>query len=66
MRSGRGALVLGALAVVLGAAACRPEVEYNPEGRGSVIDAVDVRGSVSPSGLLHVGEADDAARVVTP
>ena len=68
MRSGRGALVLGALAVVLGAAACRPEVEYNPEGRGSAIDAVDLRGSVSPAGLLHVDEtvtfADDGGGTV--
>jgi len=56
VRAGRGALVLGALAVLLGAAACRPEVEYNPKGRGSAIDAIDVRGAVSPAGVFHVDE----------
>ena len=56
MRAGRGALLLGALAAVLGAAACRPEVQYNPEGRGSAIDAIDVRGTVSPAGVFHADE----------
>ncbi|HYV59700.1 MAG TPA: hypothetical protein VFA62_06490 [Acidimicrobiia bacterium] len=56
MRAGTGALLLGALAAVLGAAACRPEVQYNPEGRGSAIDAIDVRGTVSPAGVFHADE----------
>ncbi|HMG28312.1 MAG TPA: hypothetical protein VKH36_16030 [Acidimicrobiia bacterium] len=67
MRAGRGALVLGAPAVLLGAAGCRPEVEYNPEGRGSAIEAIDVRGTVSPAGVFHVDEtvtfADDGGTV---
>jgi len=45
-------------------------VEYNPEGRGSAIEAIDVRATVSPAGVFHVDEtvtfADDAARVLTP
>jgi len=72
VRTGRGAVTLGALALVaLGVAGCRPAIDVNPNGRGSEIDALDVHGTVTPAGILHVDETvtfsgSDGGTVLVP
>jgi hypothetical protein len=67
-----GAVVLGA--VVLGAvglAGCRPEVQFDLDGRQSQIDSVTVDATVAPDGSVRVAQhyrfaSDDGGTVALP
>ncbi len=70
MTGRRALLALGLLALLV-LAGCRPEVEFDLDGRQSQIDAVDVLATVQADGVVHFEQrytfaSDDGGTVALP